>query len=284
MDIGIGLPNTILGVDRAGIVDWAREAEQAGFSTLGTIDRMGYGNYESLIALAAAAAVTQRIRLMTDILIAPLRTNTALLAKQAATIDNLSDGRLVLGLAVGGRRDDFELSGADFERRGRVFDRQLAELGEHWAGDRVGPPPANGRRPRLLIGGSSDVTFRRVAEHADGWTMGGGPPQALAESLGTLHEAWTAAGRDGEPSVVALFYFALGDDAERAARQNLGNYYAFLGGYADQVVEGAATDEEAVQSVLTSFEEAGADEVICFPASRDSDQVERLRLAVEGIA
>jgi alkanesulfonate monooxygenase SsuD/methylene tetrahydromethanopterin reductase-like flavin-dependent oxidoreductase (luciferase family) len=284
MDIGIGLPNAVMGVDRAGIVDWAREAEAAGFTTLGTLDRVAYGNYESLIALAAAAAVTERIRLMTDILIAPLRTNTALLAKQAATIDNLSEGRLVLGVAVGGRRDDFELSGADFAGRGRVFDRQLAELEELWAGETVGPPPANGRRPRVLIGGSNDSTFRRVAEHADGWTMGGAPPEALRDSLPTLREAWTAAGREGEPSTVALFYFALGDDAERAARESLGHYYAYLGDYAERVVQGAATDEEAVQSTLAAFEEAGADEVICFPASPDPRQVELLKLAVEGIA
>src|SRR5215216_5821309 len=134
MEIGIGLPNAVAGVDRAGIVDWARRAEAARFASLGTIDRIAYPNYESLIALAAAAAVTERIRLVTDILIAPLRSNTALLAKQTATIDNLSGGRLVLGLAPGGREDDYELSGVDFHRRGRLFDRQLEDLAGFWRG------------------------------------------------------------------------------------------------------------------------------------------------------
>src|SRR4051794_25606894 len=124
MDIGIGLPNAVPGVDRTGIVEWARRAEAAGFSSLGTLDRIAYGNYESFIALAAAAAVTERIRLVTDILIAPLRANTALLAKQALTIDHLGGGgRVVLGLAPGGRQDDYELGGIDFARRGRVFHR-----------------------------------------------------------------------------------------------------------------------------------------------------------------
>lgn len=102
--------------------------------------------------------MTERIRLATDILIAPLRTNTALLTKQGATLDSLSEGRLVLGLAPGGREDDYEVSGADFKSRGRVFDRQLEEMLAIWSGGgEVGPPPANGRAPELLIGGSSDV-------------------------------------------------------------------------------------------------------------------------------
>src|ERR687885_211311 len=123
MDIGIGLPNAVRGVDRRGIVDWARRAEEAGFSSLGTIDRIAYPNYESLISLAAAAAVTERIRLVTSILLAPLRS-AALLAKQAASVDNISGGRLDLGLAVGGRADDYAETGTTFDQRGAIFDRQ----------------------------------------------------------------------------------------------------------------------------------------------------------------
>ncbi|MGO8906793.1 MAG: LLM class flavin-dependent oxidoreductase [Solirubrobacteraceae bacterium] len=280
MDIGIGLPNAVRGVDRAGIVDWAGRAEQAGFSSLGTIDRIVYPSYESLISLAAAAAVTEQIRLVTDILIAPLRTNTALLAKQAATIDHLSGGRLVLGLAVGGRQDDYEASGAEFTTRGRAFDRQLAELNSTWSGGAVGPEPANGRRPTVLIGGGSDVAYRRAAEHADGWTMGGGTPDVFAEAMGKLKAAWSAAGREGEPRTMALFYFALGDDAERTAQKSLTDYYAFLGDYAQQIAQSAAKDEQTLKGYLAAFEQAGADEVICFPTSPDPAQVELLARAV----
>src|SRR5689334_23186044 len=105
MDVGIGLPATIAGVTGAQVIEWARRAEARGFSSLGTIDRLVYGNYEPLIALAAAAAVTERIKLGTAILVAPNRVNGALIAKQAATINHLSGGRMVLGTAVGGRKD-----------------------------------------------------------------------------------------------------------------------------------------------------------------------------------
>jgi alkanesulfonate monooxygenase SsuD/methylene tetrahydromethanopterin reductase-like flavin-dependent oxidoreductase (luciferase family) len=280
MDVGIGLPNTAHGVDRAGIVEWARRAEAAGFSSLGTIDRIPYPNYESLIALAAAAAVTERVRLLTDILIAPLHSNTALLAKQAATIDQLSEGRLELGLAVGGREEDYRVSGVDFHARGRIFDRQLEDLRRYWRGDeQVGPPPARGERPRLLIGGMSDPTWRRVARFADGWTFGGGTPDMLADTIPKVRAAWEAEGRGGAPRIVALFYFSLGERAEEAARTSLGGYYAFLGEYADRIVAAAAKDEDTVRRYVDGFRQAGADEVVCFPASADPEQVDRLARA-----
>lgn len=264
------------GVDRRGTVEWARRAEAAGFSSLGTIDRIVFPSYESLISLAAAAAVTERIRLVTDILIAPLRTNTALFAKQAATLNHLSEGRLVLGLAVGGREDDFEVSGADFGSRGRFFDRQLEELTSLWGADRVAPAS----RPGLLVGGNSDAAYRRAARHGDGWTQGGGTPEAFAEGKAQLLEAWAAEGRDGEPHTMALFYYALGDRAEEHAREDLLDYYGFVGDYAQQIVDSAAKDETTLKQYLSAFEEAGVDEVICFPTAIDPQQVDLLAEAV----
>jgi alkanesulfonate monooxygenase SsuD/methylene tetrahydromethanopterin reductase-like flavin-dependent oxidoreductase (luciferase family) len=276
MDVGIGLPNAVRGVDRCGTVEWARRAEDAGFSSLGTIDRIVFPSYESLISLAAAAAVTERIRLVTDILIAPLRANTALFAKQTATLNHLSEGRLELGLAVGGREDDFELSGLDYRARGRAFDRQLEELASLWGTDRVAPSS----RPGLLIGGGSDAAFRRAARYGDGWTIGGGPPDVLAAALPKLQAAWEAIGREGEPRTMALFYFALGERADGDAREDLLDYYAFLGDAAQQVVDGAAKDEATIKRYLAAFEAAGADEVICFPTSIDPAQVDLLAAAI----
>src|SRR5207247_2814282 len=99
-------------------------AEEAEFSGLATIDRVAYPSYESLIALAAAAAVTERIGLVTNVLLEPTR-NPVLLAKEAASVDQLSGGRLVLGLGVGSRKDDYEPTGQRFEDRGRRCDDAL---------------------------------------------------------------------------------------------------------------------------------------------------------------
>jgi alkanesulfonate monooxygenase SsuD/methylene tetrahydromethanopterin reductase-like flavin-dependent oxidoreductase (luciferase family) len=284
VEVGIGLPNAVRGVGREGIVDWARRAEAAGFSSLGTIDRLVYPSYESLIALAAAAAVTERIRLVTDILIAPLRSNTALLAKQTATLHDLSNGRLVVGLSPGSREDDYDVSGVDFRSRGRIFDRQLGELVRFWQGERgVGPSVAD-NRPTLLIGGRADAAFRRAAEHGDGWTMGGGDPDGFRHERERLETAWRAAGRDGAPRTMALFYFSLGDRAEEEAREDLGDYYAYVGEYAEMIIQGAAKDEDRVRQYLAAFEQAGVDEVICFPVSAEPAQVELLAQAVRARA
>jgi alkanesulfonate monooxygenase SsuD/methylene tetrahydromethanopterin reductase-like flavin-dependent oxidoreductase (luciferase family) len=186
VEIGIGLPATIPGVEREQLLDWARRAEARGFSSLGTIDRIVYGNYESLIALAAVAGVTQRIRLATSILIAPYRANGALVAKQAATLDHVSNGRLVFGVAVGGREDDYEASGVDFHTRGKRFEEMLDQWRRIWAGEKfgfagaIGPQPPKGR-PTLLIGGTVAATFERAAKYGDGWIMGGGSPDQFKE-------------------------------------------------------------------------------------------------------
>src|SRR6266568_5369658 len=172
MDVGIGLPTQIPGLDGKTLVDWAVQAEQAGFSTLGTIGRLVYPNYDELIALAAAAAVTERIRLTTSVLLAPLHTNTALFAKQAASLDRISGGRLVLGLGLGGREDDFAASGLAMAGRGRRFDEQLAEMRRIWAGEGrgdigpIGPRSARPGGPELILGGSTEASFRRAARFA----------------------------------------------------------------------------------------------------------------------
>lgn len=286
MEIGIGLPNTVPGTDGRTIVDWARRAEEAGFSTLGTIGRLVFPGYEELIALSAAAAVTSRIRLTTSVLLAPLYTNAALLAKQAASIDRLSGGRFVLGVGLGGRDDDFAASGLSTEGRGRRFTEQLDEIKRVWSGEErgfagaIGPEPVRDGGPELILGGGSPATFRRVAQFADGWIMGGGTPDMFAEAAAGVDAAWQEAGRPGKPRKLTLAYFALGPDARAHADAYLLNYYGFLGDVAKQIAAGASVSPEMVSSTVAAFEAGGCDEVIFVPTTSTFDQIELLAEAI----
>ncbi|AKH84333.1 N5,N10-methylene tetrahydromethanopterin reductase [Streptomyces sp. CNQ-509] len=279
MDIGIGLPSTIPGIPGTLIPEWAAAAERAGFSTLGTIDRVVYGNLETIPTLAAAAAVTERIGLTTTILIAPYRGNGALLAKQLASVDALSGGRLTVGAAVGGREDDYEATGVPFTERGRIFDDQLAEMRAVWRQDPrgrahpVGPAPVQAGGPPILFGGNAPAAFRRVAEYGAGWILGGGSPEQLAGGAEKARAAWREAGREGEPRVAALAYVSLGPDAEEHARSYLLDYYGFLGDFAEKIAAGALTSPEAVAAAKAAFADAGCGELVLFPCNPDVAQV-----------
>jgi alkanesulfonate monooxygenase SsuD/methylene tetrahydromethanopterin reductase-like flavin-dependent oxidoreductase (luciferase family) len=279
VEIGIGLPNAVEGARGREVVEWGRRAEARGFASLGTIDRVRYGNYEPLTALAAAAAVTARIRLATTVLLAPLRTNPVELAKRALSLQALSDGRLTLGLGLGAREDDYEISDVPLRGRGRRFDAMLDRIREIWDGDEVGPFVA--QAPRLILGGHADASFARVARVADGWIASGSGPDQFREGAEAAKAAWGEAGRQGKPRVMALGYFALGETAGEDARRSLGHYYAWLGEeVADAIVGATPTDPESVRGLVAAYEEAACDELVLFPGSSDPQQVDLLAEAV----
>jgi alkanesulfonate monooxygenase SsuD/methylene tetrahydromethanopterin reductase-like flavin-dependent oxidoreductase (luciferase family) len=279
MNIGIGLPSTIPGIEGRVILDWAVAAEQAGFSTLGTLDRLVYGNLETVPTLAAAAAVTERIGLTTAVLIGPYRGNGALLAKQLATVDGIAGGRLTVGIAVGGRQDDFEATASPYAERGKAFDAQLTEMRAVWAGEPrgfagpIGPAPVQEGGPPLLFGGGSAAAFRRMAEFGVGWIMGGGGPDMFAAAADQARGSWRDAGREGRPRLVAIGYVSLGEDAGEHAQRYLGDYYGFIGDFADRIVAGALTTPQKVADAVAAFSAAGCDELILFPCHPDVGQV-----------
>ncbi|MFI0484052.1 LLM class flavin-dependent oxidoreductase [Actinomadura sp. 9N215] len=285
MDIGIGLPATIPGTPGSQIVQWARAAEDRGFATLGVIDRLVYGNCEPLVTLGAAAAVTERIRLMTSILLVPFRGNAALLAKQAATVNHLSGGRLVLGMAVGGYEDDYLASGVPFAGRGRRFDAMLDEMTRIWAGEARGAAGAIGPRPgvpsdRLVFGGHGERPFARVAARGGGWIAGSRGVEAFRRGAEAVRRAWAERGRDGEPRLMAQPYFSLGPRAREDAEAFLLDHYAVEGWDAEKVASLALTDAAAVRDAVAAYEQAGCDELILFPCSPDLRQVHLLADAV----
>ena len=271
MDISIGLPNTLSHPGPL-VAEWARRAEERGFSSLGTIDRIVYPSYDTMTTLAVAAGATSRIGLLSGVLLAPLYP-PVWLAKAASSLNAMSGGRLTLGLGVGGREDDFAAMGREMKRRGKDMDAALETMRTAWAAEKDPVVPVAGPVP-LVIGGNGAAAVRRAVAYGRGWIAGGGPPEGAAPMVARIRQEWRDAGREGEPHFAALAYFGLGDDD--ASRAALRHYYGFLGEWTEQVVEGALRTPEAITGVLKRYEDAGIDEIVFDPTVASLDQVDRL--------
>ncbi|MGF6887320.1 alkanesulfonate monooxygenase SsuD/methylene tetrahydromethanopterin reductase-like flavin-dependent oxidoreductase (luciferase family) [Nocardia sp. GAS34] len=277
MHIGLGLPIA----DPSALPEWARRAEATGFSTLGLLDRLVYDNPEPLVTLAMLAGATSRIRIQTEVLIAPLR-DPALLAKQAATLDLMSGGRFVLGLGVGGREDDHEASGTDMHERGRRLDQQLSVMQRLWSGERfsdscgpIGPAPRTSGGPELLFGGFRPAAIDRVGRWGGGLLAAAAPSWA-GNLIDLARKSWCEHGRSGSPRIVAQLNTVVGPQPliERARRAIL-DYYEFSG-RADYMADGMLTTTDQIRSAIRQFEDLGADEVMLYCYGTDPDQVDRL--------
>jgi len=249
------------------------------------IGRIAYPTYEELVTLAAVAGATERVRLLSTTLIAPLR-DPILLAKQAASLDRLSGGRLVLGLSAGMRPDDYDVTATAFEGRGRRFDAMLETMHALWRGEappgaerEACPRPTNGRVP-IYFGALTPTprVVRRIARWGDGF-IAVGSPAMVAPMTDALHKAWAEHGRDGRLRLVGASYFALGNDAE--AERNILDYY---GDFYPQLGQAAAAamirTPETARSVLQHYLDAGYDQFNFSAAGTDPDEVNRLADAV----
>ena len=225
MKIGIGLPSTIPGTEGTRILDWAKKADSAAFSSLSILDRLVYPNYESLITLAAVAGVTQRIRLITTVLLAPLR-NPVLLAKQAASLDALSGGRLTLGLGIGGREDDYHAAAVPFKKRGKLFDEELEILTKVWSGQPlndtigpIGPNPSQSKGPEILIGGYSPASIQRVGRWGNGFIAGGRDPKGTQQFFQFAQETWQRCRQAWQASIGWMLLLCVRTGCEGASRR-----------------------------------------------------------------
>lgn len=285
MQIGIGLPGTIPGVAGKDILEWARRADSGPFSSLGIIDRLVYSNYEPLITLAVVAGATRRIRLMPSVLLAPLRS-AALLAKEAASLDALSSGRLTLALGIGGREDDYQAAGTAFASRGRRFDEQLATMKRLWSGGPfsdeigpIGPAPAQPAGPPILIGGFGPAALRRVGRWGDGFIGSVVDPPTASHFYQQALAGWQAAERDGKPRFVMGLYYALGPDAAARGGEYLRHYYAFDPQTAGMIAGSILASPEAIAGAVRGYADVGVDEIVFWPTIAAPDQLDRLAQA-----
>jgi alkanesulfonate monooxygenase SsuD/methylene tetrahydromethanopterin reductase-like flavin-dependent oxidoreductase (luciferase family) len=284
MKLGLGLPNTLAPeVDRRLLLEWARLADEAGFHVLGTIDKPNYDSWDPLVSIAAAAAVTERVKLATTILQLPNR-NEVLVAKQAALIDRLSEGRLVLGVSQGGRQDDYEVFGARFRGRSRRFERQLRRIREIWqdarASDRdrgvLGPPPVQEPAPPIWVGASQLKAIERGTRIGDGYLFGTTGPDVMAQLTPQLREGFAANGKP-DATIAGLAYCGVGDDPQAAlaeAAHHVLRYYGQLWTEPENLIHHGPPQRIAEE--VARYDEAGIDVLILFAEIPSLDQVEQL--------
>lgn len=286
MRIGLTMPSMVPGLDRARILAWARRVDAGPFSTLACGERITFPNQELMVTMAAAAAVTERVRLALTVVVLPLHSGV-LIAKQVASLDVLSGGRVTLGVGIGGREEDYRAVGASFARRAKRMEEQVALMRRAWAGDvvvpdaaPVGPAPVQPGGPEVLAGALTLTSIRRASRWADGLCGFSFAPDAaeIAAAFECSRQAWREHARAAPPRLVTSCWFALGAHA----RQQMDAYVTrYLGTFGTETAAAMAsvcttTSAAALRDVVRQVAETGADELILVPTTADPDEVERV--------
>ena len=291
MDLAMTLP-TMLPHGRDEVVRWCREIDDGPWSSLAVPERITYTSHSLTVQLAAAAALTERVRVWTTLVVLPAHDEVQV-AKDMASVDRLCDGRLTMGVGVGGREDDYRAIGGDFTHRWQRMDDQVARMRLIWAqeppfdgADPVGPPPVQGGGPPLVAGVVGPKAIARAAR----WAVGVDDPSqitavdrdALAAQKQKVVDAWTAAGRDTPPHFSSSLWYALGADAQE---QLAGYVYEYLrifdDGYAKKVASSAPVHSPtALRDAIDAARDAGCDELFLVPTTADPDELARTRDAL----
>ncbi len=276
-------------LDAATLKTWARAIDEGPFSSLCWGERIAFDNPDAMTLLGALAAWTDRVRLVTTVVVPQLHDPVAL-AKALATGDVLSGGRLTVGLGVGGRHEDYHAVGADTATQTmRAMAERVAVMKRVWAGEKVtesvlpvGPPPVQPGGPELLVGTLGPKTVRSAA----GWAAGlaGTTLDLDLDQQNTLfdvaRQAWDAAGKP-KPHLATSFWFAIGepDTARAQVRHHLLRYMNWIPEeFVDAIAPttGWSGSQDELLAVLRRFEDIGADEVHLIPTSDDIKQVHRV--------
>lgn len=291
MDIGMNLPVMAPGLDRELTLAWCRAIDEGPWSSLALGERINFPNPDMIALVSAAAVATERVRLVTNVAVPHLH-HPVMLAKQLATVDVLSGGRLAVGLGVGGREEDYLAVDADWDQpRVARLEQHANRLREIWSGTRahpealrpVEPFPVQAGGPPLLAGALGPRSIARAARWADGLV---GFSFGLAEAevraaFDLTRQAWADAGRDAPPRLVTGCFVALGPDADEQMETFLRRYLNFLGPAAEHAIPVATVrSPEALRQAVATAETLGADEVLLTPTTVDPAEVERATSAL----
>ncbi len=286
MKISVCLPYHELEYSRATTLEWCRAIDQGPFASVGCGQRLTSYAQDMPVLLAAAAALTERVRIVPSLYVLPLQSEVAA-AKQIASLDVLSAGRLTVGVGIGGRDQDYRAVGAPLERRLQRLDAGVATMKRCWRGEEpvpgvgpVGPTPVQPGGPPLWVGAMGPKAIRRAAEWAEGiygFCLNGDPaPAHQQKNLST--EAWAEAGRDGKPYLVTGFWYSLAGDADQRLKQYVYDYLKIAGDAVARLIADTMTcsTSDAVRRALDELQATGVDECFLVPATPELVEIERL--------
>jgi alkanesulfonate monooxygenase SsuD/methylene tetrahydromethanopterin reductase-like flavin-dependent oxidoreductase (luciferase family) len=290
VDIGLTLPSFVRGADRAAILEWCRRVDDGPFSSVSVGERIAYPSHELATTLAFAAAATERVRIVSTVAVLPIH-DPVRFAKQMATIDVLSGGRLTVGVGVGGRDQDYAALGVPFERRFARLDEQVDVMQQVWRGEIVvegvppiGPEPVQAGGPPLLTASMGPKSLARSARWAvglAGWDLGP-DPAGVEGTFRRAEEAWADAGRTDPPWLSTSSWFALGDGAEERLASYAYNYLLSFGDRAARALAGLCrlSDAGVMRETLAALSETGCHEVVLVPTTTDITELDRLLAAI----
>ncbi len=278
------VPTMIAGVDRATVLEWFRRIDAGPYATLALGERIAYPNLELFTTLAAAAAVTERVRLMATVVVLPAHPAIEV-AKMAATIDVLSAGRLALGVGVGGRDEDYRALQAPFDRRHQRLDDQVVAMQRVWKGlepmvdmHPVGPAPVRPEGIPLYSGALGPKAIARSAHWAEG--IAGFVLDPLTEDVDrtfrSIERAWTDAGRTTRPRHVTSFWYAIGPDGPARLHAYARRYLGIFGAELAEAMAASCSVSsiDALRAALERLQLAACDEVLLVPTSADPRELD----------
>ena len=293
MEIGIALPTMATGFSRRTFTEWCTGIDEGPYSSISAGERITFHNPELLVTNTAAAALTERVQVVTNIAVLPLH-RPAMLAKQLATLDMLSSGRLVVGVGVGGREQDYRSLDVPFDGRHERLDAGVAELRRLWSGgdayeggQPVGPAPHSLGGPPLWAAAMGQKSMARAAKWADGVTgfSIGADADEIERCNRMALEAWSDEGRSERPRLVSgSFYLLGGSDADTELKRFARAYLAVFGTRAAEALSqmvGLSSPARLLDS-LAAAEAAGCDEFILVPGTVDPDCLARTTQALAG--
>ena len=288
MKIGMNIPSMVPGMTRDDVLAWCKGIDEGPYSSLAVGERINFPNHAAMVTLSVAAAVTVRVPIMSYVLIMPMH-NEVNRAKELATIDIISNGRLCLGVGAGAREEDYQAVGAVFgKRRLSQLEEQIATMKRVWAGEMVvegplrpvEPAPLQPGGPEILVASLSEPAIKHVSRWADGLAGFSFAPSIdeINQAFDRARASWKEAGREKPPRLVTSFWFALGGDARSQLDNYLTRYLNFFGeGVAEKLAKTVSCDSpQGLRDMLRRIEDTGADEVSLVPTTRDVSELDRV--------